>query len=125
MGLIQSAFVATSSALGDSWKEFFYCDALPADVLVVKGMKKTSTFSSNKGNNNIITNGSKIAVSDGQCMIIVDQGQVVEVCAVPGEYTYDMSTEPSLFGGNLSSNIKETFKIIGKRISFGGDTAHD
>ena len=125
MGLIQAALVATTSTLNDTWKEFFYCDALPADVLVVKGKKRTSTFSANRGNDNIITNGSKIAVSDGQCMIIVDQGQVVEVCAVPGEYVYDMSTEPSLFGGNLSKNIKETFKTIGKRISFGGDTAHD
>jgi len=125
MGLIQAAVMATASTLGDTWKEFFYCDALPADVLVVKGKKKTSTFSSNRGNDNIITNGSKIAVSDGQCMIIVDQGQVVEVCAVPGEYTYDMSTEPSLFGGSLSKNIKETFKTIGKRFSYGGDTAHD
>ena len=125
MGLIQAALVATGSALGDTWKEFFYCDALPADVLVVKGKKRTSAFSANRGNDNIITNGSKIAVSDGQCMIIVDQGAVVEVCAVPGEYVYDMSTEPSLFGGNLSSNIKETFKLIGKRLSFGGDTAHD
>ncbi|MDE5557084.1 MAG: SPFH domain-containing protein [Ruminococcus sp.] len=125
MGLIQAALVATTSTLNDTWKEFFYCDALPADVLVVKGKKRTSTFSANRGNDNIITNGSKIAVSDGQCMIIVDQGQVVEVCAVPGEYVYDMSTEPSLFGGNLSKNIKETFKAIGKRISFGGDAAHD
>lgn len=125
MGLIQAAVVATTSAFGDTWKEFFYCDAIPADVLVVKGKKRTSLFSSNKGNDNIITNGSTVAVSDGQCMIIVDQGQVVEMCAVPGEYTYDMSTEPSLFGGNLGSNIKETFKLIGKRISYGGDTAHD
>lgn len=125
MGLIQAAVVATTSTFADTWKEFFYCDALPANVLVVKGKKKTGTFSANKGNDNIITNGSKIAVSDGQCMIIVDQGQVVEVCAVPGEYTYDMSTEPSLFGGNLSKNIKDTFRIIGKRISYGGDTAHD
>ena len=125
MGLIQAALVAAGSAFSDTWKEFFYCEALPADVLVVKGKKKTSTFSANKGNDNIITNGSKIAVSDGQCMIIVDQGAVVEVCAVPGEYIYDMSTEPSLFGGNLGNNIKETFKIIGKRIAFGGDAAHD
>ncbi|MDE6781005.1 MAG: SPFH domain-containing protein [Ruminococcus sp.] len=125
MGLISATIVATTSALKDTWKEFFYCDALPADVLVVKGKKKTGKFSSNKGDDNIITNNSKIVVNDGQCMIIVDQGQVVEVCAVPGEYVYDMSTEPSLFGGNLSQNIKETFKVIGKRISFGGDTAHD
>ncbi|MDE6093102.1 MAG: SPFH domain-containing protein, partial [Ruminococcus sp.] len=84
MGLIQAAVVATASTLGDTWKEFFYCDAIPADVLVVKGKKKTGLFSSNRGNDNIITNGSTIAVSDGQCMIIVDQGQVVEICAVPG-----------------------------------------
>lgn len=125
MGLIQAAVMATASTFGDTWKEFFYCDAIPADVLVVKGKKKTSLFSANKGNDNIITNGSTIAVNDGQCMIIVDQGQVVEMCAVPGEYVYDMSTEPSLFGGNLGSDIKETFKLIGKRISYGGDTAHD
>ena len=125
MGLIQAAVVATASTFGDTWKEFFYCDAIPADVLVVKGKRKTGKFSSNKGNDNIITNGSTIAVSDGQCMIIVDQGQVVEMCAVPGEYVYDMSTEPSLFGGSLGNNIKETFNVIGKRISYGGDTAHD
>ncbi len=125
MGLIQAAVVATASTFGDTWKEFFYCDAIPADVLVVKGKRKTGIFSSNKGNDNIITNGSTIAVSDGQCMIIVDQGQVVEMCAVPGEYVYDMSTEPSLFGGSLGNNIKETFNVIGKRISYGGDTAHD
>ncbi|MDE5584672.1 MAG: SPFH domain-containing protein [Ruminococcus sp.] len=125
MGLIQATLVATASTFGDTWKEFFYCDAIPADVLVVKGKRRTGKFSSNKGTENIITNGSTIAVSDGQCMIIVDQGQVVEICAVPGEYTYDMSTEPSLFGGNLASDIKETFKQIGKRISYGGDTAHD
>jgi len=126
MGLIQSAIVGTASTLGDTWKEFFYCDAMPSDVLVKKGQKKTGKFSSNKhGSENIITNGSLIAVNDGQCMIIVDQGKVVELCAEPGEYKYDTSTEPSLFSGSLGQSIKDTFKTIGKRISFGGDTGHD
>lgn len=126
MGLIKAVVSGIGTTMADTWKDYFYCDSMPSDVLVVKGKKKAGKKSSNtKGDDNIITNGSIIVVNEGQCMIIVDQGQIVEVCAVPGEYTYDMSTEPSLFGGNLGSDIKETFKQIGKRISFGGTAAHD
>lgn len=125
MGLIKAVFSGVSSTLADTWKEYFCCDAIPADVLVAKGCRRTGKKSSNtKGNDNIITNGSVIVVNEGQCMIIVDQGQIVEICAEPGEYTYDMSTEPSIFDGGFSS-IKETFKLMGKRIEFGGDAAHD
>ena len=115
MGLIKAAVGAAGGMLADQWKEFFYCDALEKDVLVVKGQKRTSSRSSNtKGNDNIISNGSGIAVADGQCMIIVEQGKIVEVCAEPGEFTYDTSTEPSIFAGSLGDSIKETFKVIGK-----------
>ncbi len=125
MGILQAGIGAASSVLADSWRDYFYCDALPADTLAVKGQRRTGKVSSNKGNDNIISNGSIIAVADGQCMILVDQGKVTEICAEPGEFVYDMSTEPSLFYGSLSENIVETFKKIGKRISFGGDTAND
>ncbi len=125
MGLIKAVFSGVGSTLADTWKEFFCCDAMPSNVLCVKGHKRTGKKSSNtKGDDNIITNGSVIVVNEGQCMIIVDQGQIVEICAEPGEYTYDMSTEPSIFEGGLSG-IKETFKIMGKRITFGGNAAHD
>lgn len=126
MGLIKAVVSGIGTTMADTWKDYFYCDSMPSDILVVKGKKKAGRKSSNtRGDDNIITNGSVIVVNEGQCMIIVDQGQIVEVCAVPGEYTYDMSTEPSLFGGSLGSDIKETFKQIGKRISFGGTAAHD
>lgn len=126
MGLIKAAVGAIGSTLADTWKEYFYCDAISDDVLMLKGKKRTSGRSSNtKGNDNVISNGSGIAVADGQCVIIVDQGKIVEICALPGEYTYDMSTEPSLFSGNLGSSILETFKTIGKRISYGGDAGTD
>ena len=126
MGLIKAASGAFGGTMADQWKEFFYCDALDKDVLVVKGQKKTSSRSSNtKGSDNVISNGSGIAVADGQCMIIVEQGKIVEVCAEPGQYTYDMSSEPSIFTGNLGTSIKETFKTIGKRFTFGGDTGKD
>ena len=126
MGLIKAGIGALGGVLADQWKEFFYCDALDMDTLVVKGQKRTSKRSSNtKGSDNVITNGSGIAVADGQCMIIVEQGKIVEVCAEPGEYTYDTSTEPSIFSGSFGDSLKKTFQAIGKRFTYGGDTGKD
>lgn len=126
MGLIKAGMGALGGTLADQWKEYFYCEAMDRDVMVVKGQKRTSSRSSNtKGNDNIISNGSVIAVADGQCMMIVEQGQIVEVCAEPGKFTYDTSTEPSVFSGNLGDSIRESFKTVGKRFTFGGDTAKD
>ena len=122
MGLIKAIAGAAGGVMADQWKEFFTCEALPADVLAVKGQKKTTRRSSNThGDENIITSGSRIAVADGQCMLIVEQGKVVEVCAEPGEYTYDASTEPSIFAGNLGESIGQVFQNIGKRFTFGGE----
>ncbi len=126
MGLIKAGLGAIGGVLADQWKEFFYCDSISSDVLVVKGQKRTSGRSSNtKASDNIISNGSVIAVADGQCMIIVDQGKIVEFCAEPGEFVYDSSSEPSLFTGSLGESIIETFKAIGKRFTYGGDTGRD
>ena len=126
MGLIKAALGAMGGTLADQWKEFFYCDALEKEVMVAKGQKQVSGRSSNtKGHDNIISNGSGIAVANGQCMIIVEQGKVVEVCAEPGEFTYDTSTEPSIFTGGLGQGILNTFKTMGKRFTYGGDTAKD
>ncbi len=126
MGLIKAGIGALGGVLADQWKEFFYCDSIENDVLMVKGQKRISGRSSNtKGSDNIISNGSGIAVADGQCMIIVEQGKVVEICAEPGQFTYDSSTEPSVFSGKLGESIKETFKAIGKRFTYGGDTGKD
>ena len=126
MGLIRAAAGALGGTLADQWKEFFYCEAMPKDVLMTRGTKQITSRSSNtKGNDNIISNGSGIAVADGQCMIIVEQGKIVEVCAEPGEFIYNTSTEPSIFTGNLKESIKETFKIVGRRFTYGGDTGKD
>lgn len=126
MGLIKAGTGALGSTLADQWKEFFYCDALDKEVLVVKGQKRTGGRSSNaKGSDNIISNGSGIAVADGQCMMIVEQGKIVEVCAEPGQFTYDSSTEPSVFSGSLGESILDTFRTIGKRFTYGGDTGKD
>ena len=125
MGLIKAGMGALGGTLADQWKEFFYCDSLDKDVLMVKGQKRTSRRSSNHGDDNIITNGSGIAVADGQCMLIVEQGRVVEVCAEPGEYTFDSSTEPSVFTGNFGDSLAATFQTVAKRFTYGGDTGKD
>lgn len=126
MGLIKAGIGALGGTLADQWKEFFYCEAMDKNVLMTKGHKRMSSRSSNtKASDNIISNGSGIAVADGQCMIIVEQGKVVELCAEPGEFTYDSSTEPSIFTGPLGEGIKNTFKTIGKRFTYGGDTGKD
>ena len=126
MGLIKAALGAAGGVMADQWKEYFYCEAIPESVLAVKGLHRVSGRSSNyKGNENIITNGSVIAVADGQCMILVDQGKVTELCAEPGEFVYDSSTEPSIFSGQLGQSILDTFKNIGKRFTFGGEAPKD
>ena len=126
MGLIKAITGAAGGVLADQWREYFYCDSLPANVIMRRGMKRVGSRSSNtRGNDNVITNGSVIAVADGQCMIIVDQGKVSEICAEPGEFTYDASTEPSLFYGKLSEPIPAVFANIGKRFTFGGEAPKD
>ena len=126
MGLIKAGLGAVGGTLADQWKEFFYCESLDKDVMMTKGQKRVGNRSSNKkASDNIISNGSGIVVADGQCMIIVEQGKIVEVCAEPGEFTYDTSTEPSIFSGSFGEGIKETFKTIGKRFTYGGDTGKD
>jgi len=128
MGLIKAGMGAVGGVLADQWKEFFYGEEMTPEVLVSKGRKRISDrgrSSNTSGESNIISNGSVIAVNEGQCMIIVEQGKVVEVCAEPGEFTYDTSTEPSIFTGDLKENVRAIFNQIGKRFTFGGDTGKD
>ena len=126
MGLIKAALGSAGGVLADQWKDYFYCDSMSSDVLAVKGKKRVSGRSSNnKGSDNIISNGSVININEGQCMMIVESGLVVDVCAEPGEYVYDASTEPSIFTGDLEGNIKAVFQTIGKRFTFGGEAPKD
>lgn len=130
MGLIKTVVdAAKGAAVGvasDQWKEYFYCDSIPEDVLITKGFKKVSDRSVNTNTTeNIISDGAIIAVNNGQCMLIVEQGKVVDYCSEPGEYKYDASTEPSLFGGELGQDILNVFKNIGKRFTFGGEAPKD
>ena len=121
MGLLKAGLGAAGGVLADQWREYFYCNSLTADVLVQKGQKR----SAGGGSDNIISDGSIIAVNEGQCMIIVQQGEIIEVCAEAGEFVFENSTEPSVFVGNLGDSIKASFERIGRRFTFGGSTAND
>jgi len=126
MGLIKAGLGALNSTLADQWKEYFYCDAMDSDTLMVRGQKKTSSRSSNvSGNDNVISDGSVIAVADGQCMMIVNQGEIVEFCAQPGQFVYDASGEPSIFTGELGETLSQTLATLIKRFTFGGDSGRD
>ena len=132
MGLIKAAIGAAGGVLGDQWKEFFYCDSLNETILMAKGQKQISRFgrsSNTSGEDNIISDGSRIAVNDGQCMMIVESGKIVEVCAESGEYTYDTSTEPSIFSGDYAGDLGEMLHQLlsqmKERFTFGGDAGKD
>src|SRR4051794_4050668 len=117
MGLLKAGIGAAAGVLADQWREYFYCESIPADVLLTKAEKKGGKRGFNKkGSDNIISNGSIIAVNEGQAMIIVEQGKIIEFCGEAGEFLFDTSTEPSIFYGDFGENIKETFKQLGKRI---------
>ena len=128
MGLIRAGLNAIGGTMAGQWKEYFYVDALPESVLAARAMKKTKGRfgGSRTEDDNVITDGSVIAVADGQCMMIVDQGKVVDFCAEPGEYVFDLNGEPILFYGAFSgekamSILKATFE----RFSFGGQAGKD
>ena len=126
MGLIKAAIKSVGGVFADQWKEYFTCDALSSDELVKKGEKHNSKRSVNtKGSDNVISNGSGIVVADGQCMMIVDSGKIVEFSAEPGEYTYDSSSEPSVFYGGFGKGLLDSFKAMGRRIGYGADEARD
>ena len=126
MGLLKAGVGAAGGVLADQWREYFYCEALDADTLVAKGCKRVGGRSSNtRGEGNVISDGSIVAVADGQCMMVVEDGEVVEVCAEPGDFVYDTGTEPSVFAGSLGQMVKKSFEQVGRRFTFGGDAGKD
>ena len=124
MGLIKAITSSVSQTLGDQFKEFVTCPSIDSNVLIQRGI-----VNHGKGNKNpsegVISNGSAIVVPEGMAMMIIDNGEIKEFTATPGTFTYDTSSEPSIFTGKLGEGIKNTFKTIGKRFTYGGMPARD
>ncbi len=124
MGLLKSIISSTSSAFGDQLKEFVTCPEMTKETLLVRGI-----VNHGKGNKNpsegVISNGSGIVVPEGTAMMIIENGEIREFSAEPGTYTWNTSTESSVFTGGFWKGIGETFKTIGKRFTYGGEPAKD
>ncbi len=125
MGLIKAAINAVSGNLSDQYKEYIYCEALSNDILAAKGHKRVGSRGTNKGDDNVITDGSAIAVNEGQCALVVVDGKVSEVVAEAGVFEFKSALSPSVFSGNLGDSIMNTIKDIGSRITYGGQAGHD
>lgn len=120
MGLIKAATTSAMGVLTDQWVDYIRCDSMPENVLMRPGNRMIGKDSSNsKFTDNIISNGSKIDVADGQCMLIVENGKIVDFCQEPGQYVYDSSTQPSLLGGGIK-DLGASFAQFGKRWLAGG-----
>ncbi|MGI6046150.1 MAG: SPFH domain-containing protein [Eggerthellaceae bacterium] len=126
MGLLKVGAGAAGGVLADSWRAYFSCESLDADTLVAKGIKRADRRSPNTQEaENIVSDGSIITVKDGQCMIIVEQGEIVEVCAEPGDFIFDASAEPTIFYGKLSEKTGESFSKMSKRFTLSGKPTKD
>ena len=125
MGLVRALAAGATTVLSDQWREYFVCDSLDGNVLVRKGemkTKKRGLFGArNKATEDIVTNGSVIAVNEGQVALMVSDGKIVDFCAEAGYYRWDKTAEPSLFCGDLFRGLVDSFKRVGYRFTFGGD----
>lgn len=102
------------------WKEYFESGDMSDGILMKRAEKIIVSGGKNtKADDNLISSGSGIDVQEGQCMILVENGKIVEFCAVPGRYTYDASSAPSLFSGE-NKGLKALGKEILNQWSAGG-----
>ena len=124
MGLIKAAIDAGKSTLADQWLEYVYCERMDDDVLMRRGISKKGG-SNLKGTDNILTNGSKIVVSEDQCLVVVSEGKIVDFTTEAGRYTYDKGSQPSMFYGGFGKGIIDSFKEFGGRFISGGVVPHD
>ncbi|MEG1526714.1 MAG: SPFH domain-containing protein [Erysipelotrichaceae bacterium] len=124
MGLIRATLKSANSTLADQWVEYFYCDALSNNILIKKGQHQVTSKGNSKASDNIITNGCGIAINEGQAMLIVEDGKIVDFSVEPGRFTWSSSSEPSLFD-NGWKGLKDSFKTFGKRFQQGGETGKD
>ena len=124
MGLIKAVTSSVSSGFGDQFKEFIDCPEVAGNVLIQRGRVNHGDGNKNPSEG-IITKGSQIVVPEGMAMMIVDNGAIADFSAEPGIYTYEQSSEPTVFDGGFFKGIKDTIKTIGRRITYGGQPAHD
>ena len=86
-GAIGAAGGAFNTTTGAAWTDYFESGDMSGGIIMKRGEKITGPNSRNKGDANLITSGSGIDVQANQCMIIVENGAIVDFCAEPGRYS--------------------------------------
>ena len=117
LGAASGAFNTTTSSM---WVDYFESGDMSNGVIMKRGVRITGPKSQNKNNDtNIITSGSGIDVQENQCMILVENGAIVDFCAEPGRYTFDASTAPSFMSGN-NKGLAALAQSFGQQFLAGG-----
>lgn len=124
MGFIKAFTGALGGTFADQWKDFY----VPrADVAGTAALFQAVPQSQNngrgenyKGNENIISNGSKIVVPEGMALITLQDGQITGLIAEPGGFEF-RSNDPasqSMFAGD--GIFAQTIKSTWEKVKFGG-----
>lgn len=125
MGLIKAFTNSAMSYIGDMWEDYIYCDSLDGNTLVQKGKARQSAGAGKNANENVITEGSRIAVNAGQMLVVVENGRIIDFTAEQGGYEYESKTEPTMFCGDFGEALKTSFNEIAGRFAFGGQPSND
>lgn len=120
MGLIRATVNAARNTFGEQWRDYFRAPEMGQDVLAVRGIRE-----GNRHEDNVITDGSKIIVAEGQCMVIIAEGKIADICSEPGEFVYDSNTEPSVFDKTFSEGLDLIFDKITEKLTYGGFAPKD
>lgn len=123
MGIIRAITSAIGGGLGDEWLEVYESDYMGPTTITAPGVvvrKNDPRNSNKKGTADTISNGSLIQVKEGQFMLLVDGGKVIDYSGEAGYFKVDNSSMPSLFNGELGDSLKETFN----RVRFSGSTPY-
>lgn len=114
MGILRAFGSSLKGVAGEQWKEAFFCDSLDGETLLCRGRKRVGERSANtRADDGVITDGSILSVADGQCVLVVSQGKVIDCCQEPGEHRF---TDPNHPGG-----VKGFAGDVWNRVGFGGD----
>lgn len=124
MGFIQAVKGSIGGSLADQWKDFY---GPKSNVSATAGVFPGVPMGTNngrganyKGNENIITNGSKIVVPEGTALVTIQDGAITGIITEAGgyEYTNDNPNAKSIFAGD--SPVDALVKQSWERFKFGG-----
>lgn len=130
MGLIKLLTGSVGSTFRDAAKDYYRCDGMTNDVLVMPATQVLRNGSCNNATNRVISDGSVFDVAAGQAALLIENGKVYDFVLATedtfaGQYKYDSKVEPSFLA---TSSIKEALKVgietAKQRFTFGSQSSN-